>query len=187
MTSRWMLVGLALGSLCLSGYGQGLVTLVEHNGYTKDLDFRVQGDSDITILRPSEPERPFWFEAYYTDDPETEAPIDGIKAGEGLQGDVAIKVYGTEGRTFGASDVYVLDFDQAGVTSTVDYVNIQYTLGAAGPTYVTSVAGHLYAHDIESDVEIGGVPANGVVQFGYLNGYTLHVAGSAPGYIIVGL
>jgi hypothetical protein len=174
----------------------GAVTVKQHTAnYVEGPEghWYVQWNGDLPHIWIVQPWNPAWGPLSFEccDDVTGEpAAIEAITPAPSLQGDVHFEVREGEGHSFGAADVYLLDFDQAGVTSTAEYVNIQYSLGAAGPTYITSVDEDeyalFYAYDMESDVEVGEVSETATVHFVHLQGHTLHVAGSAPGFLLVG-
>jgi hypothetical protein len=205
MSTKWRLckvvveLFIGVGALCAPAGAE--VKLLQHTaGYTEGAneDYRVNWDGivpSITILQPSiSALMPYSFEAY-DDSTNLPAEIGSITADAALEGDVYLEVVPTEDRLYGASDIGQLNFDVQGVTCTVYDVNVEDSLGATGATYVSNVAGLVYAREVLSDVDVTGdvlndpqaqPPAIGQVVFVHPNGYTLHVYGDAPGYINFG-
>lgn len=155
---RRVAVALCGAALCASTYGD--VVLVEHAGYQEGQtgDYYVTWDEDvpsITILEASTWELgPYDFECY--DDSTNQAEtIGAITATAGI-GDVEIMVREHEGREFGASNVLLLQLNQAGVNSSVKEFNIEYDLGADGATKVDEISGLFRVwRDLLNDLEIG--------------------------------
>jgi hypothetical protein len=200
MNSKWSLskgiVPLLCGgwALCLPVGAE--VKFLQHTpGYTEGAEgyYRVTWAGQVpsvTILQPWNPALGLYSFECYEKSTNLPAEIGSITADASLEGEVQLEVVPTGDRLYGASDIDQLNFDVEGVTCIVHDVSIQYTLGAAGPTYITSVdddeSALFYARDMESDVEIGEVSATATVHFVYLHGHTLHVAGGAPGFLLVG-
>ena len=120
---RGLAAALVMGAWCATSHGS--VVLVEHNGYSShyyDVSWDHFGRPNIRILQPSKPGIPYWFECY---DDSTNAPADiGSIIGTASIGNVVITVTGYGPRTFGAYDLYRLDFSQTGVHLTIQQLVI---------------------------------------------------------------
>jgi hypothetical protein len=133
-SSAVLLIVCTVCTVGLCAHSYGAVVVAEYNGYERGVDYRVDGMSQIVILKPSDPELgPYDFDCYddSTEPPYDPATIQAITAVAGI-GDVEIMVRGHEGREYGASNVLLLQLNQDGVNSSVKELKIQYDLGADG-------------------------------------------------------
>ncbi len=137
MSNRGCLVaGAVIMSCCTASYAT--VVLEEHGPYNLGFDYRVEwtpAGPAITILAPSLPGEPYWFECYDDESPWPYRPatIAAITAAPGI-GTVELQVRGDldEGRFYGAYDVNVLQFrEEQGVYATVKTLRIGGQLGSS--------------------------------------------------------
>jgi hypothetical protein len=126
------LVGVVAGALGMPG--GATVRVVEHNGHSSPGDYDVTWYPEgpwISINKATDPNDPndcYWFECY-EDGTLTASRILGITPGEALTGNVDLMVRHYDCLRFGASDIWALQFDQAGVTANIKYLEISGQLG----------------------------------------------------------
>ena len=166
----YSILGIAAVVVCSSGYAD--IVVEEHNpgSYTLGSHYYVnflEGLPVITILQPSLPGLPYDFDCYYegTTDP---APVRSLTAVGGI-GTVEVMISPHEGRPYGASDVWLLQLNQTGVTGRVVEMKISGNYGdpTSGGPLVADSAGSLY---------IGGGTIE-TVSIGAGGAGTFHVTG----------
>jgi len=138
----------------------------EYSGYQLNRDYVVYFDSQITILRPWDPQiGPYDFDCYnvLTGAP---AEIQGIVAAQGI-GAVHVMVTPHEGRPYGATNIKWFNLALPGVTGRIVEINISGNLSTDGPTAAASagtfyVGGNLgsYGLNISGPVD-GDITLNG--------------------------
>jgi hypothetical protein len=118
-SSAVLLIVCTVCTVGLCAHSYGAVVVAEYNGYERGVDYRVDGMSQIVILKPSDPELgPYDFDCYddSTEPPYDPATIQAITAVAGI-GDVEIMVRGHEGREYGASNVLLLQLNRMASTA----------------------------------------------------------------------
>ncbi|MFH1746979.1 MAG: hypothetical protein ABIG44_08035 [Planctomycetota bacterium] len=181
-------VACALAGVVLCTLAYGDVVLEEHSGYVEGEDYDVTWSEEdvpsIVILEASTAQLgPYDFECYddSTGPPEHPAPIGSITALANI-GNVEIMVRGHDGRQFGASHVYLLQLDQAGVSSAVKEFKIEHDLGTDGATEVGEISGLFFVRGtVHNDMYIGTTTADGSfdVNIAVAN---LYITGPGPHY-----
>jgi hypothetical protein len=187
---------LVLCGVALCSWGYADVVLEEYNGYDRypvgNCDYRVDWDLDvpsITILQPSDPGYPYDFECY--DDPSYDPADIGAIIGTANIGSVEIMVRGHDDRSYGARDVYKLQFNQTGVSATIREFAVSRELGIDDDTYAASIAGPFtVASYVWSDMHIGTVASGAEVQITELGDdltpMNLYVSGDIAGTLELG-
>jgi len=169
-------VVLVVVGLACSAPGYGQVVVREYSGYQLNRDYVVAGTSEITILRPWDPQiGPYDFDCYnvLTGAP---AEIQRITADPYI-GPVHVKVTPHEGRPYGATNIKWFNLAVPGVTGRIVEINISGDLSTDGPTAAAS-AGTLYVG--------GNLGSYGLNISGHAGDITLNGAGPHTGSITLG-
>ncbi len=158
--SRYSIVSLLACAVALCHQAYGAIVVEERSGYERDVYYTVHGDSDITILQPIDWRGPYQFECYddSTAPPYEPAVIESITAGPGV-GSVEVKVTGYGGRTYGASEVWLVQIGQTAGTGRLVELKISGNYGHAeqGGTLIADSAGALkIGGDVVKPVAIAG-------------------------------
>ncbi len=161
---RYAIAAVSAVGWLFSGSVHASIVVQEHSGYTQGQHYDVTWSSPpevlpiITILQPIDWRGPYHFECYddSTAPPYVPAVIESITAASGV-GSVEVKVTGYGGRTYGASEVWLVQIGQTAGTGRLVELKISGNYGHAeqGGTLIADSAGALnIGGDVVKPVEI---------------------------------